>query len=218
MREVTGQAYLRKLLLTHYIALLWKQWMSLETVDVALLWIQDSFSGNSGCPHDFPPPPMKLPNGASHESESEVRTRLAAFLKSMPGEIVPKEPSSMHAPLKRKREDKESSVDDPSDFKDEVSSEDDQGDFKKTCADSRVPIKVKRDRLVRRQDRSNRSEKNWTTAMKRHWNTKQKDIAMALITIKRDQIQEVKLHLCCILLFLKLIPLHLPKGISETVP
>ena len=161
---------------------------------------------------------MKLPNGALHESESEVRTRLAAFLKSMPGEIVPKERSSMHAPLKRKREDKESSVDDPSDFKDEVSSEDDQGDFKKTCADSSVPIKVKRDRLVRRQDRSNRSEKNWTTAMKRHWNTKQKDIAMALITIKRDQIQEVKLHLCCILLFLKLIPLHLPKGISETVP
>ena len=192
---------------------------SLETVDVLTkIPAQDSFSGNSGCPHDFPPPPMKLPNGALHESESEVRTRLAAFLKSMPGEIVPKEPSSMHAPLKRKREDKESSVDDPSDFKDEVSSEDDQGDFKKTCADSSVPIKVKRDRLVRRQDRSNRSEKNWTTAMKRHWNTKQKDIAMALITIKRDQIQEVKLHLCCILLFLKLIPLHLPKGISETVP
>ena len=192
---------------------------SLETVDVLTkIPAQDSFSGNRGCPHDFPPPPMKLPNGALHESESEVRTRLAAFLKSMPGEIVPKERSSMHAPLKRKREDKESSVDDPSDFKDEVSSEDDQGDFKKTCADSSVPIKVKRDRLVRRQDRSNRSEKNWTTAMKRHWNTKQKDIAMALITIKRDQIQEVKLHLCCILLFLKLIPLHLPKGISETVP
>ena len=81
---------------------------SLETVDVLTkIPAQDSFSGNSGCPHDFPPPPMKLPNGALHESESEVRTRLAAFLKSMPGEIVPKERSSMHAPLKRKREDKD---------------------------------------------------------------------------------------------------------------
>jgi hypothetical protein len=55
-------------------------------------------------------------------------------------------------------------------------------------------VKVKRDRTVRRQDRSNRSEKNWTTAMKRHWNTKQKNKAMALITIKRDKLEEVQLH------------------------
>ena len=77
---------------------------------------------------------------------------------------------------------------------DNSSSGDDQRDCKKTKADSSVTIKVKRDRKVRRQDRSNRSEKNWTTAMKRHWKTKQKDIAMALITIKRDQLDEVPPH------------------------
>jgi hypothetical protein len=144
--------------------------------------------------NDFPPPPKTLPNEALHESESEVRTRLAAYLKSIPGNIFSKVPSSNHAPLKRKREDKEASANGPSDLKDDLLSEDDEGDFEKTCGDPSEPIKVKRDRLVRRQDRSNRSEKNWTTAMKRHWNTKQKDIAMALITIKRDQIQEVKIH------------------------
>jgi hypothetical protein len=61
-------------------------------------------------------------------------------------------------------------------------------------ADDFVPVKRKRDRTVRLQNRSNRSEKNWTTAMKRHWNTKQKDTAMAQITIKRDQLQEVFTH------------------------
>ena len=31
------------------------------------------------------------------------------------------------------------------------------------------PVAIKRDRAVRSQDRANKPEKNWTTAMKRHW-------------------------------------------------
>jgi hypothetical protein len=95
-----------------------------------------------------------------------------------------------HKNLPTERED-----DDPgSNGEDNSSSGDDQRACKKTKADSSVTIKVKRDRKVRREDRSNVSEKNWTNAMKRHWMTKQKDLAMALITIKRDQLDEVPPH------------------------
>jgi hypothetical protein len=67
-------------------------------------------------------------------------------------------------------------------------------DVTKKEAKASVAVKAKRDRTVRRQDRSNRSEKKWTIAMKRHWNTEQKDSAIALITIKRHQLQEVQSH------------------------
>jgi hypothetical protein len=130
----------------------------------------------------------------------------------IPGDILSRDPSSVQSPLKRKREEKarpkptfsvklNPEADDDllqsgpeAKGKYEDSSEDDQVDFKTTKLNPSAPMTVKRDRIVRRQDRSNRSEKNWTAAMKRHWNTKQKDIAMGLITIKRDQIQEVNTH------------------------
>ncbi len=114
--------------------------------------------------------------------------------------------------LKRKREEDLSlkqtlsgdvnSLDDDDAFEfcnDRSALDDDRGkdikpDVTKKEAKPSVAVKAKRDRTVRHQDRSNRSEMNWTTSMKRHWNTEQKDSAIALITIKRHQLQEVQLH------------------------
>jgi hypothetical protein len=53
-----------------------------------------------------------------------------------------------------------------------------------------LPAKKKRVR-----DRSNKAEKNWTMAMKRHWNTPQKDKAMAQITFKRTELHTVHVQM-----------------------
>jgi hypothetical protein len=45
------------------------------------------------------------------------------------------------------------------------------------------------------RNRSNKAEINWTMAMKRHWNTPQKEKAMAQITIKRTELHMVHVHL-----------------------
>ncbi len=123
-----------------------------------------------------------------------------------------KDTHEQQSSLKRKREedlrlkqtlgDDRKSLDDDDAFElgnepsalDDDRSKEEQPDVTKKEAKPSVAVKVKRDRSVRCQDRSNLSEKNWTTAMKRHWNTKQKDAAIALITIKRDKLQEVQLY------------------------
>jgi hypothetical protein len=80
----------------------------------------------------------------------------------------------------------------------EGESSDDEKPPVKKCAKAAqrpgAPVAIKRDRAVRSQDRANKPEKNWTTAIKRHWQTKQKDNAMELITIKRNKLEEVYTH------------------------
>ena len=44
----------------------------------------------------------------------------------------------------------------------------------------------------RNRNLNNKLEKNWTMAMKRHWDTEQKDKAMELITIKRAELHTVQ--------------------------
>ena len=161
--------------------------------------------------HAQPPPPNSPPKDLLPESDSQARKRLAAFINSYPEKQLSKNPDDQQSGLKRKREEdprhKQTFVDnrkrpDDDDFvsgNEGISEDDDRmkGDpqaFTIKDEKSSGAVKVKRDRTVRRQDRSNRSEKNWTTAMKRHWNTKQKNKAMALITIKRDKLEEVQLH------------------------
>ena len=56
-----------------------------------------------------------------------------------------------------------------------------------TDSGSLEPKKKKRKRNL-----NNKIEKNWTMAMKRHWDTPQKDKAMELITIKRPELHTVK--------------------------
>jgi hypothetical protein len=55
------------------------------------------------------------------------------------------------------------------------------------------------------RNRSNKSEINWTMAMKRHWNTPQKEKAMAQITIKCTELHTVHVHLLPRNLFCKLL-------------
>ena len=97
------------------------------------------------------------------------------------------------------------SVAESNDFDDlNQSGNDDSDDFadrkppvQKCAKDAQLPVPpvaIKRDRAVRSQDRTNKSEKNWTTAMKRHWQTQQKEKAMELITIKRNKLDEVYTH------------------------
>ncbi len=141
-----------------------------------------------------------------------MRKRLAAFINSYPEKHLSNAPDDQQSGLKRKREedprhkqtfgDNRKAPDDDDAFEsgnegssvDDDMSKEDPHPFTTKDEKSSGSVKVKRDRTVRSQDRSNRSEKNWTTAIKRHWNTKQKATAMALITIKRDKLEEVQLH------------------------
>jgi hypothetical protein len=165
--------------------------------------------------NEDPAPPNTPPLQSLPESDSEVRTRLAAFINALPGAAMCKDRLEQQTSLKRKwdedlrlkqtLDEDHKNVDDDDDFesgnqgcgKEEGSSKEEQPNVTKQEANPNIAVKVKRDRTVRSQDRSNRSEKNWTTAMKRHWHTKQKDLAIALITIKRDKLQEVQLHIKC---------------------
>jgi hypothetical protein len=53
--------------------------------------------------------------------------------------------------------------------------------------DLSLPAKTRK----RIRNRSNKAEKNWTMAMKRHWNTAQTDKTMTTITIKRTEMHTV---------------------------
>ncbi len=115
-----------------------------------------------------------------------MRKRLAAFINSYPEKHLSNAPDDQQSGLKRKREedprhkqtlgDNRKAPDDDDAFElgnegssvDDDMSKDDPHSFTTKEEKSSRSVKVKRDRTVRSQDRSNRSEKNWTTAMKRH--------------------------------------------------
>jgi hypothetical protein len=60
--------------------------------------------------------------------------------------------------------------------------------------DAAEPGNVDQEKKLPKRNRNlnNKLEKNWTMAMKRHWETDQKDKAMELITITRAQLHTVQ--------------------------
>ena len=77
------------------------------------------------------------------------------------------------------------------DFEDDAKGENGGEESDVSSNDLDLPEKKKK----RVRNRSNKAEINWTMAMKRHWNTPQKDKAMAQITIKRTELHTVHVPL-----------------------
>ncbi len=80
---------------------------------------------------------------------------------------------------------------DDNDLDDDV--KEDIGESDSDLSSNDLDLPNKKQKRVR--NRSNKLEINWTMAMKRHWNTQQKDKAMAQITIKRTELHTVHVHL-----------------------
>ena len=56
-------------------------------------------------------------------------------------------------------------------------------------------VRIKKDIPFSKKKNRNKQQKNWSTAMKRHWNTPEKDKAMAKITIRRRDMHLVRILL-----------------------